>query len=137
MDDDKLAAFVGRELQTRIKKKLNLREEEFVEAIYAYKQFIALKVLLKDWQATLLSPSLLVDQIWHSHVVDTKVYAAACINLCGNVIHHDPDGCEDSESREQRIQRLKDIYEKHFGVKPTGKYWYFDNDQFLNDFISR
>ena len=38
--------------------------------LVGYKQFLALKVLNDDFDATKLSPSLPIDMMWHSHVLD-------------------------------------------------------------------
>mmetsp|Transcript_1603 Transcript_1603/g.1962 ORF Transcript_1603/g.1962 Transcript_1603/m.1962 type:complete len:84 (-) Transcript_1603:182-433(-) len=61
-----------------------------------YRRFFALKVEAQDWHAALISPPVLVDRIWHSHLLDTLAYEEACKNMgmpqSVRVIHHDPDG---------------------------------------------
>lgn len=35
----------------------------------AYRHFMKLKLLQpEDWHATILSPSLIVDKVWHQHI---------------------------------------------------------------------
>lgn len=38
------------------------------KVLKAYRQFLFLKKQYEDWDAKLLSPSLLVDQMWHQHI---------------------------------------------------------------------
>ena len=134
---EKLVEFVGVDdrLLKRVRKSTNWSEEELSEVFVAYKQFIELKVILKDWNALLLSPSLMVDQIWHLHVLDTKVYSRACLQLCDEIIHHDPDGDVDEGKRKLRVQRTKETFMDHFGYPCKGKMWYFENSEFMNHFL--
>ncbi len=51
--------------------------------------FVELKKSAKDWRADKLSPSPLVDMVWHVVLLDTIAYA----ELCGKTfIHHRPGG---------------------------------------------
>ena len=38
--------------------------------LVAYRQFLTLKKEQEDWDATVLSPCFLVDQMWHQHILD-------------------------------------------------------------------
>lgn len=98
------------------------------EAIAAYRQFLELKVTVGDEHATILSPPLLVDTVWHRHILDTHRYAQACSALLGasqRLIHHDADGDIDRVKRAARVNATKLIYKSHFGVPPTGSAWDF------------
>ena len=45
------------------------------KVLSAYKQFLTLEKIFKDPMQHLLSPSLLVDQIWHQHILDVVNYS--------------------------------------------------------------
>jgi hypothetical protein len=58
----------------------------------SYSQFLDLKVILNDVNAEYLSPSFLVDQMWHQHLLDNRHYEQFCQHVCrdGRQIYHDP-----------------------------------------------
>ena len=132
MDQYKLDNFIGKKLQARLKSILHWSEEDIKDALHAYKQFIELKVVYDDWNADLLSPSLLVDQVWHLHVLDTRAYNSSCIQLCDRLIHHDPDGDGDLSQRAKRVKKTRQVYREHFGCEPNGKIWFFENEEFMD-----
>ena len=74
------------------------------ELLEEYKKFLAIKVIAGDTsEPLLLSPSALVDQAWHAHLLSTASYSAACSAL-GAVIHHSLAGSQDVEMvRRKRI----------------------------------
>ena len=61
----------------------------------AYRQFLLLKKCHEDWDATQLSPSHLVDQMWHQHILDVTNYCHDMMLLCGHAVDHNPDGALD------------------------------------------
>ncbi len=46
-----------------------------------YNVFMHLKVELNDVYARLLSPSLVIERVWHLHVADTQAYATFCARV--------------------------------------------------------
>ena len=44
----------------------------------AYRQFLTLKTEHEDWDATVLSPCPLVDQMWQQHVLDVTTATIRC-----------------------------------------------------------
>jgi hypothetical protein len=70
----------------------------------AYKDFIDCKKFARDYDATKLYPSIPVDQMWQQHILATRSYARDCEILVGHVLHRNPDGDMDQESRAKRIQ---------------------------------
>ena len=75
-------------------------------AVDAYRAFFSLKQREEDWNARKLSPSPIVDQVWHMHLLDTLSYHAACGN---NFIHHDPRGGVDEFARAKRYARTVEL----------------------------
>lgn len=61
--------------------------EEAVVAVKWYKRFLALAA--KYPERTLI-PSVLVDEVWHQHVLDTRQYPEDCKAIFGEFLHHNP-----------------------------------------------
>ena len=53
------------------------------DVLAAYQQFLELKINTADFDASILSPPLLVDEMWHLHVLDTKRYKRDCETMVG------------------------------------------------------
>ena len=89
-----------------------------------YKRFLAIKVIAEDTEAPFsLSPSAVVDQVWHQHILHTKQYRLTCTAL-GVYIDHDPAGAGDPESvREKRLKMTKAFYKTVFNEDAPDKYW--------------
>lgn len=101
--------------------RLNLEE-----SVEEYKKFLALKVLFNDVNAEILSPSNLIDQIWHIDILDTRTYAQRFRDINSEFIHHSPitkeeclDFCAKQSCRYKRT--YKGLF-RHFG-EPNPIYW--------------
>ena len=93
-----------------------------------YVKFLVMKVLVGDYDATILSPSPSVDLVWHEHVLHTQLYwdanqllqGAVPLEMGKNFVHHNPDGAENSDEeikrRSERIERTLTEYRRFFGV---------------------
>ena len=128
-------------LKARLKRLKDWSEERATAGVNAYEQFLKLKATLKDYKATKLSPTPLIDEVWHLHVLDTQRYADDCVHFCGAVIHHDVDGDKDAFKREIRRNATKVAYEMQNGTEPEGEMWMFDfancnNRSLLNNISS-
>ena len=77
-----------------------------------YQRFLALKVVLKDFDASVLSPPPEVDTLWHAHILDTKHYRATFID-------HNPEGGLDVVARHARRSTALAQYEQLFGAAPN------------------
>jgi hypothetical protein len=96
-----------------------LWDEERVErALNEYKQFLA----LMHWNPeTVLVPSEDIDEVWHTHVLNTARYQADCETIFGRFQHHFPTFGESEEVQEEhmkgRDETLK-LFEEAFGKVP-------------------
>ena len=93
------------------------------KVLSAYKQFLTLKKQFKDWDATLLSPSLLVDQMWHQHILDVVNYSHDMMLLCGRVVGHNPDGASDGKKKAERDTTTRNALEQRFPNKYDKEVW--------------
>ena len=60
--------------------------------------FLALKVLYKDTDTPAdLSPSALVDLVWHTHMNNPSHYLDSCHKLGVGIIDHDPEAANDQD----------------------------------------
>jgi len=54
-------------------------------------------------------------------------YSEYCLELCGRLIHHDPDGGKrypsDSQVRKKRFEDTKFSYQARFDKEPSGEIW--------------
>jgi hypothetical protein len=64
-----------------------------------------------------LSPSIIIDTVWHLHILCTKQYAEYCINTFGKFVHHDAyDMIRFTESeKKNRLANTLVAYRSVFG----------------------
>ncbi len=75
--------------------------------LVAYRDFMSLKKELKDWDAKVLSPCYLVEQMWHCHASDVVNYCHDVMLLCGHVVGRNPDGDMGLESTQKTRELLQ------------------------------
>jgi len=103
-----------------------------------YKRFLAIKTISGDTEEPLsLSPSALVDLVWHEHILHSRQYRLACTKL-GVILDHDPCGARDSANAiEKRLNMTKAFYRLIFKEDAPDKYWKrienFDDDLLENE----
>lgn len=96
--------------------------------IKEYFRFLEMKIKLRDIDATKLSPSEQIDDVWHLHILDTKNYQSdiRAIAIHFNVpdvvmLHHNP--VIDPKSRQERRLKTFDTYKLMFGQEPSTFCW--------------
>lgn len=56
-----------------------------------YRKFLAVQAATRALGMNVeIVPDRMIDEIWHMHILDTRKYAADCVALFGEVLHHDP-----------------------------------------------
>jgi len=80
--------------------------------------------------ATMLSPSSLVDKVWHETLLDNRFYNMLCRDLFPKatymddfIINHDPDGGDNLIERNKRYENTLILMEKYFHEKPNSLVW--------------
>lgn len=97
-------------------------------------RFLYLKAMDGDYQATLYSPSPLVDMAWHKLLLRPRMYRKVCRYLGKSrrpkpekrtdcLIDHDPDGGDDGVKRDKRLKATIQRYTECFGVAPPDDIW--------------
>lgn len=83
-----------------------------------YKRFLTLILWNKDLPYPII-PTVLVDQLWHKHILDTRAYHNDIIRIFGEYLHHFPFlgfGSEESRKlKEQAFLLSCKLYEETFG----------------------
>ncbi|KAL1521743.1 hypothetical protein AB1Y20_021398 [Prymnesium parvum] len=113
-------------LETLERLRVRCPEAARPDDLEDYCRFLTLKVAAKDWYASLLSPPLVVDKIWHAHLLDTLAYEEACAAMGVprdvRILHHDPNGAVDAVARAARQQRALAHYSACWGPPPGGNW---------------
>ncbi|TVY56172.1 hypothetical protein LSUE1_G009540 [Lachnellula suecica] len=93
-------------------------------AIEEFRRLVAIKAHVSDTNANIISPTLLMDDLWHAAVLDTLFYADLQA-APGLTIHHRPSGASEGESelRQVRLDTVKSLYKGYFSTDPTEHPW--------------
>lgn len=84
-----------------------------------YRKWLALHICYPNVS---LTPNELLDEYWHTHILDTRAYSSDCEKLFGFYLHHYPYfGLEgDEELRDSGFDLTKALFKKHFGQELIG-----------------
>ncbi|KOY87228.1 hypothetical protein AD998_14670 [bacterium 336/3] len=98
------------------------------KAIEEYKKFMFLASISKE----MVSPSEIVDTVWHQHLLFSHFYANFCQKL-GKWIDHVPSTHQASEKHTfvQAKKHTKELYREYFGEMPKD---IWQNNSILEDF---
>lgn len=86
------------------------------EAIEEYRKFMYLKTVTRKP----LTPSVVVDSVWHMHILYMRNYEAFCEKVIGRMVYHDPGGGSEEESERFKEQYFDTLltYLDNFGEPP-------------------
>ena len=106
-----------------LKKKLAMQEiwtaELIAEAEESYRQFLVLNML---YPTKKIVPTLVIDEFWHAHILDTRAYTADCEALFGKYMHHYPysglKGVFDVLRAQAVRAETRELFKQHFGTDP-------------------
>jgi hypothetical protein len=83
-----------------------------------YLRFIYLKVVTQDVDGTIISPTIEIDEIWHTHLLHNKDYIDMCLSI-NFIVYHYPERAENTyEVKSKRIDNFKKLYYEHFQTFP-------------------
>ena len=121
-----------------LKDRLPHYEANLEEAILELKRFLVLKVSANDTEATLLSPSPMIDELWHYLVLCSKQYAAVCKALfleettqeqSPPFLHHNllasASGEEAKQARRETYGNTLYLYQYALKMSPKEEFWPF------------
>lgn len=108
----------------------NFWTKEFTDqAILEYKKFM----YLATTSEFMVSPSEIIDNVWHQHLIFTQSYQDFC-NILGKQIQHIPSthNREEFEKFKQAKDRTIKFYKRDFGKQPKNIWTYNDMFESLN-----
>lgn len=108
----------------------NYWTKEFTNlAILEYRKFMYMAAT----SDRMVSPSEVVDKVWHLHIVYTQSYQKFC-ELLGKNIQHIPSTHKRGEFKKFNLakQRTRDVYRSNFGEQPKNIWENYDMFQSLN-----
>lgn len=89
---------------------------EAERSVMKYRRFLKL-IATHPEQA--IVPSKEIDEVWHTHILDTRKYAEDCQKIFGFFLHHFPylgiRGEEDKQDWMENFMTTCDIYKDYFG----------------------
>lgn len=109
-------------LSKKLAKEENWSQEFTNKAIEEYKKFVYLCCISPIGA----SPSMVIDKVWHMHLIYTAEYWE---NFCSNVLktklHHHPSKGGDSENLKHRnwFSETLEMYEEVFEQEPPAEIW--------------
>jgi len=76
-----------------------------------------LNILAENNGAHIVSPSTVIDQVWHLHILDTHDYRKVCKKICGHIIDHYPENSFSNQKNDKidRYYNTVSFYEKKYG----------------------
>lgn len=86
-------------------------------------KFLVLKKIAGDEDATTLSPTDMIDMVWHQLLLNPRLYKNINDALGGEMIDHNPEGGKDVNSRNERVNRTIDMYKTVYITPATGSVW--------------
>ncbi len=94
--------------------------------MFDYRRFLALKAAAEKLHPVAFahchfSPTPAMDQVWHAHILDTRLYQEACAAMEAKdaFVHHDPHGGDDPDVQQARREFTKQAFIKCYGGPPA------------------
>lgn len=112
-----------------VKFQYVFNRKEAEQVLDEYTKFMFLKIQENDFNATKLSPSQLIDEVWHYHMSMPKRYCDFNKKIFGLIdyfIDHNPEGSKNQIAREQRFQNTIIAYQRYFGESIYDKAFIWD-----------
>jgi hypothetical protein len=89
------------------------------KAVEWYRRFL---FLVARYPNEAIVPTKDIDEVWHTHILDTRKYAADCQEVFGDFLHHFPylgsRGVADAELLSDTFLRTLSLFELHFNEIP-------------------
>ncbi len=73
-------------LQERMLSKYDWSTERTTNALKRYKQYLYIVFI----EPNSICPTKDVDEVWHQHILHTRLYEEHCHKIFGKMLHHEP-----------------------------------------------
>lgn len=111
----------------KLTRKLSWDKKYAMKAIWEYKKFVYLGVI-SDFSVT---PSKVIDQVWHEHLLFSAAYRKFCSEIIEYSFDHNPELVPvdaQIETYQSQYYHTIELYKKEFGAAPPAEIW--DNTKF-------
>lgn len=112
----------------KLSRKLNWEKKFALKVIWEYKKFVYLGVT-SDFSVT---PSKVIDQVWHEHILFSAGYRKFCKEIIQYDFDHNPELVSinsQTEAFKSQYFHTIELYKKEFGSKPPVEIW--DDTKFI------
>ncbi|WP_428011680.1 glycine-rich domain-containing protein [Baaleninema sp.] len=113
----RLAAWNTDTLCEDVRILLGLSRRQAFEVVELYEQFWG---LMARYPQTRLVPPMIVDRVWHLHILDTRRYRQDCWFLVGEFVDHQPRRSQPLDEG-MGLDLTMALFEQHFGVEVRSK----------------
>ena len=106
----------------KLSRKLNWKKNFALKAIWEYKKFVYMGVI-SDFSIT---PSKVIDQVWHEHLLFTSGYRKFCKEIIRYNFDHNPELVSTgslTEVFQSQYFHTIELYKKEFGLEPPLEIW--------------
>ncbi len=106
----------------KVSRKLGWKREFTHRAIAEYKKFIYLAMISK----VQVTPSKIIDAVWHEHVMFTRGYRKFCEEILGRYLDHEPSLLETDKQIgifDAQYADTIELYEDEFNVDVPEDIW--------------
>jgi len=106
----------------KLSRKLGWHRSFALRAIAEYKRFVYLGVVSNFG----VTPSKVIDQVWHEHLLFSRAYRDFCAEVLRCEFDHNPELVpvdEETGVFEAQYRATLDAYEKEFGAMPPADIW--------------
>ncbi len=106
----------------KLARKLGWSSAFARRAIEEYRKFVYLGVV-SDFSVT---PSRVIDKVWHEHLLFTRAYREFCRDVLQRDFDHNPELVPSGEQiavYETQYQATLDLYHREFHVSPPAAFW--------------
>jgi hypothetical protein len=105
----------------RARKYQDWDDEKTKRVQLEYERFLALGVFCPDFT---LVPSADVDEVWHAHLLFTRLYQDHSTTLFGEFLHHTPAvETVDKIKNRSEYQQMLEKYREVFKIEPDNEIW--------------
>lgn len=118
-----------------IGKDIESKNGLYILCIEYYKFLNLLHLNDNNNNANKLSPSNLIDRMWHEHLLDNESYNDVCESICGYVLFHYPENSFviNIDNYAERFRNSIDLYERTYTNKRIPWIWNESHVQDLDD----
>ena len=106
-------------VRARLLKTGVLPAERVDDAIFEFRRYLGLAIVGYDRRLSVYSAA--VDEVWHTSLLFTRLYADLCEQTVGHFVHHEPlmGGGEDEARLREGERMFEQAYSRVYGEMTT------------------